>query len=266
MENTIKRQSIKKTDSKVYNKVINVTYLDELKGEAIKRRILSALSADSLFAIAALDNDLNCKDQEIINLTTAMEQIEFIFKAITANIYNRFTSAFGSLYKDEMEPTQNLIARRIYETLSYFGEKPKKCFMMFYCDNYSIEEIAYFLEESKEEVRDILRKIKLHIMTTITSEKERNMFYNCCGSIHKVESIFDTLKEYNKREILEGMHLLRTDEKEVIYALHGYDLENPQTVPLNSLYLSEYELIILPRLHGFIAKEKDIKDKSLHLK
>ena len=53
MENTIKRQNIKKTDSKVYNKVINVTYLDELKGEAIKRRILSALSADSLFAIAA---------------------------------------------------------------------------------------------------------------------------------------------------------------------------------------------------------------------
>ena len=95
MENTIKRQTIKKTDSKVYNKVINVTYLDELKGEAIKRRILSALSADSLFAIAALENDLNCKDQEIINLTTAMEQIEFIFKAITANIYNRFTAAFG---------------------------------------------------------------------------------------------------------------------------------------------------------------------------
>ena len=92
------------------------------------------------------------------------------------------------------------------------------------------------------------------------------MFYNCCGSIHKVESIFDTLKEYNKREILEGMHSLRSDEKEVIYALHGYDLENPQTVPLNSLYLSEYELIILPRLHGFIAKEKSIKDNSLHLK
>ena len=147
MENTIKRQTIKKTDSKVYNKVINVTYLDELKGEAIKRRILSALSADSLFAIAALENDLNCKDQEIINLTTAMEQIEFIFKAITANIYNRFTAAFGSLYKDEMEPTQNLIARRIYKTLSYLGKKQKKCFMMFYCDNYSIKEIAYFLEE-----------------------------------------------------------------------------------------------------------------------
>ena len=34
MENTIKRQTIKKTDSKVYNKVINVTYLDELKGES----------------------------------------------------------------------------------------------------------------------------------------------------------------------------------------------------------------------------------------
>ena len=89
MENTIKRQTIKKTDSKVYNKVINVTYLDELKGEAIKRRILSALSADSLFAIAALENDLNCKDQEIINLTTAMEQIEFIFKAITAIITDK---------------------------------------------------------------------------------------------------------------------------------------------------------------------------------
>ena len=73
MENTIKRQTIKQTDSKVYNKVINVRYLDELKGEAIKKRILSALSADSLFAIAALENDLNCKNQEIINLTTAME-------------------------------------------------------------------------------------------------------------------------------------------------------------------------------------------------
>lgn len=265
MENTIKRQKIKKTDSKVYNKVINVTYLDELKGEVTKRRILRAMSADSLFAIATLENDLKCKNQEIINLTTAMEQIEFIFKAITANIYERFTAAFSSLYKDEMEPVQNLIARRIYETLSYFGEKSKKCFMMFYCDNFSVEEIAYLLEEPKEEVREVLRKIKLHIMTTITSEKERNMFYNCCDRIHKVESIFDTLKEYSKREILEGMYSLRSDEKEVIYALHGYDLENPQTVPLNSLYLSEYELIILPRLRGFIAKEKAIKDKSLQL-
>lgn len=265
MENTIKRKSIKKEESKVYNKVINVTYLDELKGNAIRNRILRALSADSLFAIASLENDLDCKDKEILNLTTAMEQIEFIFKAVQANIYDRFNAAFGSLYNDEMEPTKNLIARRIYELLSYFGEKPKACFMMFYCHNLSLDEIAFFTKEPKEEIKEVLMRMKKYITTKVTDEKNMNYFYNCSSSINKVESIFVTLKQYNKKEILEGMANLRSDEKEVIYSLHGYDLENPQAVPFNSLYLSEYELIILPRLCGFINKEKSIKGESLHL-
>ena len=82
----------------------------------------------------------------------------------------------------------------------------------------------------------------------------------------KIKTIYEYFSEYTKEDIDAVLAMLTEEEKELITLRYGDDLENPQTVPLNSLYLSEYELIILPRLHGFIAKEKSIKDNSLHLK
>lgn len=257
--------TIKKPESKVYNKVISVVYLDAEKGEKIKNGILRTLDGKTLFSIAAVEHNLECKFDEIVNVATAMEEIEFIYKAVVVNVYSRFTIKFGSLYKDEPEFIKNQIAKRIFDILTYFGTQNKNYFMLYYGKSYSIEEISTLLDTPERVIRTALFNMTNYIETTIEEDKANKLFSPHADKETKIESIYNTLSEYSKKEVLEGISHLTDDEKEVIYALHGYDLEEPQIVPSNSLYQMQYEVVILPRLRGFINKAKTYKGKSLHL-
>lgn len=147
------------------------------------------------------------------------------------------------------EISQDLL-KRIIESYSELDKQ-----LIFKKYGSSLKEYHVLSDEEEQRITTVIKRLKRNII----KYNEGKISLEELTKIRRVtlpQSIYTTFEFFTKDEINYALSLLSEREKELVYAFHNYDLENPLLVTLPSESLIEIKNIIYPKIGRQLRKQR----------
>lgn len=178
-----------------------------------------------------------------------IKKVNLIYDIMYSFKFDRLRKRLSFIFVGARE---NIIKRvkLLIEIINTFDSWQVAIFNAYFAsdEQKTIYEVAKEFNYSEDVIEDILGNTIKYIEDILPKLADYN-------STSTIESIYKTFGSYMKEDVLRAIFSLSSDDRRILFEVHGFNLDDPNPVDIELVPYTTYAECILPKLRTLLEKQ-----------